>query len=549
MQNDEKNKMDDSKNKMLSGSAWMTAGSIFSRILGAVYIIPWGIIFGHYFFKANGLYTKGYTVYSFLLIIAIAGIPSAIAKQVAHYNSMNEYGVGVQLYKRGLLLSVSLGILFAGLFYLSSPILSGGDKDVALVMKSLAWAVLLIPTLSLTRGYFQGYQEMAPSAISQFVEQLARVIYMLVSAYFIIVVFKGDWVTAVVHSTFAAFVGAFFGLLVLFLYYLKRKPYFEKVVKNSNNQIKVNSNKLYQEIIAQAIPFIILGSGITIFQLIDQYTFFSIMNFKGGYTANALNDIFTVFAGNSNKLVMIVISLSSALAVTAVPLLSHAFTVGNKKSISEQITNSLILFAFVMFPGSLGMAAIAGPINRAFYGQKDMIFAENVLVIYAFIAIILGLFTVISAVMQGISQNKRAVKYFFYGVILKFILQIPLVYLLGAFGTLLSTGIGLMFTCYFIIRKINIDYGLETVKLKKGFNMIGSFSIIMFFITIISVFILNYLFSLFIDPNDRKISFVITLIAAIVGGITYLHLTLKSRLADQIIGSKADKMRKLFKIK
>ncbi|MCF6515183.1 oligosaccharide flippase family protein [Lactobacillus sp. S2-2] len=549
MQNEEVSNMDDSKSKMLSGSAWMTAGSIFSRILGAVYIIPWGIIFGNYFFKANGLYTKGYTVYSFLLIIAIAGIPSAIAKQVAHYNSMNEYGVGVRLYKRGLLLSISLGIIFAGIFYLSAPILSGGDQNVTLVMKSLAWAVLLIPTLSLTRGYFQGYQEMAPSAVSQFVEQLARVIYMLVSAYFIIVVLKGNWVTAVVHSTFAAFVGAFFGLLVLFLYYLKRKSYFKSVVANSNNKIKVDSKKLYKEIIAQAVPFIILGSGITIFQLIDQYTFFSIMNFKGGYTASALNDIFTVFAGNSNKLVMIVISLSSALAVTAVPLLSQAFTRGNKKSISDQITNSLILFAFVMFPGALGMAAVAGPINRAFYGQKDMIFAENVLVIYALVAIILGLFTVVSAVMQGISQNKRAVKYFFIGVLVKFILQIPLVYMLGAFGTLISTAIGLMLTCYLIIRKMNIDYNLDKLKLEKGFNMIGLFSIIMFFVTLISVFILNYLFSLFIDPTDRKISFVITVIAAIIGMMTYLHLTLKSRLADKIIGSKADNFRKLLRIK
>lgn len=549
MQNEDVNNIDDSKSKMLRGSAWMTAGSIFSRILGAVYIIPWRIIFGVYFLQANGLYVKGYTVYSFLLIVAIAGIPSAIAKQVAHYNSLNEYGVGVRLYKRGLLLSLSMGILFAALFYLAAPILSGGDKDVALVMKSLSWAVLLIPTLSLTRGYFQGYQEMAPSAISQFVEQLVRVIYMLVSAYVIIVVLKGSWVTAVAHSTFAAFVGAFFGLLVLFLYYWKRRSFFKSVIENSDNKIKVNSNRLYKDIISQAIPFIILGSGITIFQLIDQYTFFPIMDFKGGYSATALNKIFSIFAGNANKLVMIVISLSSALAITAVPLLSKAFTEGNKKSISEQITNSLVLFSFVMFPGALGMAAVAGPINRVFYAQNYMVFSENILIFYSLIAIILGLFTVVSAVMQGISQNKRAVKYFFIGVIIKLVTQLPLVYFFGAFGTLMSTGIGFIITCYLIVRKMNQDYNLDLFKLKSSFNLIMSFSLIMFFITLLCVFVLNYMFSLFTNQNNTLVSFFVTSFSAVVGMITYLHLTLKSRLADKIIGSKADKIRRLLRIK
>ena len=88
----------DAQSKMLSGSAWMTVGSITSRILGAVYVIPWVTWLGAYSNEANALFAQGYNIYNIFLIIATAGLPSAISKMVAHYNGLNEYGVSRRLY-------------------------------------------------------------------------------------------------------------------------------------------------------------------------------------------------------------------------------------------------------------------------------------------------------------------------------------------------------------------------------------------------------------------------------------------------------------------
>ena len=140
------------QDQMVAGSAWMTGGSIFSRILGAVYIIPWNIWFGAFYLQGNALYGKGYNIYSFFLIAAIAGVPSAIAKQVAHYNALNEYGISVRLYKRGLEIAVVTGISIALLMYFGAPLFTGGDPHLVPVLHSLAWAILIIPTMSLTRG-------------------------------------------------------------------------------------------------------------------------------------------------------------------------------------------------------------------------------------------------------------------------------------------------------------------------------------------------------------------------------------------------------------
>ncbi|CAJ2231915.1 polysaccharide biosynthesis protein [Fructilactobacillus sanfranciscensis] len=538
------------KGQMLKGSAWMTVGSILSRILGALYIIPWRLILGASLFPlANSLYTQGYNIYSFALIIAVAGIPSAISKQVAHYNALNEYGVGVQIYKKGLSLAILMGIISALILWVAAPILTNGDKNVIPVIHSLAWAVLVIPTMSLTRGFFQGYNNMAPSAISQFVEQLARVIYMLLSAFLVLKVMHGSWVTAVSQSTFAACIGAIFGFLVLVWFYWKNRNYYQGLIKNSNNKLSVPTNQLYCEIISQATPFIILGAGVTIFSLIDQFTFFHIMRFATNFSEEVLQINYAIFAGNANKLTMIVVSLASSIGITVVPLLSEAFTKKNKKALKDSFSNALVLFEFVMIPASLGMAAIAGPLNRTFYGTANMDFSSNVLAFSSIESIPIGLFVVVAAIMQGVSQNKKAVKLFAYGTLAKFVTQYPLVYLFGAFGTLMSTMIGFFLATWLMIRALKHEFGIEKNMLQYESIQIIFYSIVMYFVALVSVYGLNWFFSLFTTPFSSIISLIVTGLASIFGAIVYAYFMLKTGLAEQVLGKRVGRLKAKFNIK
>ncbi|KRL60920.1 polysaccharide biosynthesis protein [Lentilactobacillus parakefiri DSM 10551] len=415
-------------------------------------------------------------------------------------------------------------------------------------MHSLAWAILIIPTMSLTRGYFQGYQQMAPSAISQFVEQLARVAYMLLSAFIMMRVLHGSWISAVSQSTFAAFIGAVAGLLTLGAYYFRRREDFRQLVASSSNDIHVEAKQLYQEIIAQAVPFIILGAGITIFMLIDQFTFFKIMRMATNYNYATLSDLYAMFAVNSNKLIMITVSLASALAITAVPMLSEALTGGDNSEVRKQNSNVLALFMFVMIPAALGMAAIAGPLNRVFYGTSHQALGANILTFSSIIAIPMGLFVVISAVMQGLSQNKRAVKFFAVGTVVKFVLQWPCTYFLGSFGPLLSTGIGLTVANWLILRYLNRHFGFEKRMLDIAFRKISKYSLLMYLAALLTVVGLNQIVQLVGNPFGRVVSLMVTLAAVLVGGVIYLYLALKSRIADMILGPRSDKLRQLLRI-
>lgn len=532
------------KEKMLRGSAWMTAGSIISRILGALYIIPWYSWFGSDKLQANALYTKGYTVYSIFLMIAISGIPSAVAKQVAHYNSKNEYGVSKRLFKTSLVALFILGAVCTLAFWLIAPWISQGDPRMVSIYRSLALALLIIPSMSLLRGYFQGFQDMAPSALSQLIEQFLRIIYMLLATYITIKVMGLPFEAGVWQSTFAAFIGAVGGTLLLVGYYLKHKKRLDKLVSQSNDQLKITNATLLKEVLYQALPFIFIACAMSMFNLVDQFTFPVIMQQAGAYSMAQINALYALFAGNANKLIMIVVALSTAMATTAIPLLSEAVAKCDSTLMKKQLLESLELLFFVMLPAVFGMAAVSRPLYLVFYGYEAT--GIFVLAISAYVALAMGLFNVLGSLLQGIYENKQAIKYTAWGLGLKLVLQYPLTLWLGVFGPLLATGIAMSWASYLMLRFLYLKYNLPTGQLQVDVNKMFMVALLMFGVTLL--FVGGYYM---IFPGNSRWSALVSLsLAAGVGGYLYLLACFKLGLVQRILGTKVtSKLQKIFRWK
>lgn len=535
--------LDDSRSKMISGSAWMTAGSILSRILGAIYIIPWVTWMGAYSNQANALFAKGYNIYSLFLMVATAGIPSAISKMVAHYNGINQYGVSRRLYHSGMYVSVAMGLVCSILMFFGASLLDGGDPDVIPVIQSLAWAVLVIPGMSITRGFLQGYNWMAPSAMSQFVEQLLRVIYMLLATFVIMEMGSGNWVKAVTQSTFAAFIGALGSIVLLAYAFLRRKREMDALVSQGEVATGVSTRRLIGEIIYQSIPFIVIESGITLFQLIDQYTFFDIMKWFGNYSAYQLNTVYALFSFNANKLYMIIISLASAMAATAIPLLAEARAKNDIQDMRRQIENALLLFYFIMVPAALGLAAVAQQIYTVFYRYDAA--GITVLQFAAFMSIPYGMYTVGAAMMQGISENKKMMRFLFVGIIIKFIVQVPAIWLFKGLGPLLATAVAMLFINYCILHSFNREFTLHFNEMAQPTNQILAFSLIMFAV----VKVVMLLLGLVVSPYGRFTAFFTLVIGVVIGGGVFAYLALKYRLVDTLLGDCFAGLRTRFHIK
>lgn len=528
----------DTQNTFLKGSAWMTFGSIASRILGALYIIPWYAWMGSYGNIANALTARSYNIYTIFILISTAGIPGAIAKQVAKYNALNEYGIGRKLFRKGLILMSILGIVSAAIMYFASPLLasngSQSDPRQVAVMRSLSYAILIIPILSIMRGYFQGYADMMPSAMSQFVEQFARVVWMLLTAFVIMQIQHGSYVHAVIQSNLAAAIGALFGIGLLIWFLFSRRNQLNYLVEHSNNRIHVSTTELFMEIIEQAIPFIIIDSGITLFSLVDQYTFHPMIASLVHASSDTIEDWYALFGLNANKLIMIIVSLASAMAVTAIPLLSAAHTRGDYKSISKQIANTMDLFLFVMIPAAFGMAAISRPIYTVFYGPD--LLGSNVLYLSSFTAISLGLFTVLMAILQGLSENGLAIKYLVLGLILKGILQYPMIFLFKVYGPLVATNLGLLIIVALSLKHLEVQYDFNLNRTSRRLAGVTAFSIGMFLVVKLCEMGLGK----FLNPDHRFIALVLVIVAVGAGIVFYGLVTLKTGLAQSVLGSKVE---------
>lgn len=531
--------------QMLLGTAWLTASNFISRFLGAIYIIPWYIWMGKHGAEANGLFTMGYNIYAWFLLISTAGVPVAVAKQVAKYNTMDQKDHSFTLIREFLKFMLLLGVIFAVIMYLLSPFfarVSGVGEELIPVMQSLSWAVLVFPAMSVIRGFFQGFNNLKPYAMSQIAEQVIRVIWMLLATFFIMKLGSKDYVAAVTQSTFAAFVGMFASMAVL-VYFLWKTNLLTSILHKPANSAEINSRALLVDTIREAIPFIITGSAIQLFQIIDQMTFINTMKWFTNYSNSQLVVMFSYFSANPNKITMILIAVATSIGGVGIPLLTENYVKGDLKAAARLVQDNLSMLLLFLLPATIGSVLVARPLYTIFYGRPDSL-ALGVFIFAMLQTIILGVYTVLSPMIQALFQNRKAIIYFGYGVLVKLILQIPFIYLFRAYGPLLATTIGLIVPIILMYQHIRQVTGLNQTILFKRSLLIGILTAVMALLIAIVEVVLGFVF----HPSGRISSMLYLVIIGGLGIAIYGAMALRVRLLDRFIGEKAQTLRQKFHI-
>ena len=531
--------------QMLLGTAWLTASNFISRFLGAIYIIPWYIWMGKHGAEANGLFTMGYNIYAWFLLISTAGVPVAVAKQVAKYNTIDQKDHSFTLIREFLKFMLLLGVIFAVVMYLLSPFfarVSGVGKELIPVMQSLSWAVLVFPAMSVIRGFFQGFNNLKPYAMSQIAEQVIRVIWMLLATFFIMKLGTKDYVAAVTQSTFAAFVGMFASMAVL-VYFLWKTNLLTSILHKPANSAEINSRALLVDTIREAIPFIITGSAIQLFQIIDQMTFINTMKWFTNYSNSQLVVMFSYFSANPNKITMILIAVATSIGGVGIPLLTENYVKGDLKAAARLVQDNLSMLLLFLLPATIGSVLVARPLYTIFYGRPDSL-ALGLFIFAMLQTIILGVYTVLSPMIQALFQNRKAIIYFGYGVLVKLILQIPFIYLFRAYGPLLATTIGLIVPIILMYQHIRQVTGLNQTILFKRSLLIGILTAVMALLIAIVEVVLGFVF----HPSGRISSMLYLVIIGGLGIAIYGAMSLRVRLLDRFIGEKAQTLRQKFHI-
>nr|WGE05259.1 lipid II flippase MurJ [Bacillus subtilis] len=514
--------------KLLRGTFVLTLGTYISRILGMVYLIPFSIMVGA---TGGALFQYGYNQYTLFLNIATMGFPTAVSKFVSKYNSKGDYETSRKMLKAGMSVMLVTGMIAFFILYLSAPMfaeISLGGKDnngltidhVVYVIRMVSLALLVVPIMSLVRGFFQGHQMMGPTAVSQVVEQIVRIIFLLSATFLILKVFNGGLVIAVGYATFAALIGAFGGLVVLYIYWNKRKGSLLAMMPNTGPTANLSYKKMFFELFSYAAPYVFVGLAIPLYNYIDTNTFNKAM-IEAGHQAIS-QDMLAILTLYVQKLVMIPVSLATAFGLTLIPTITESFTSGNYKLLNQQINQTMQTILFLIIPAVVGISLLSGPTYTFFYGSESLHpeLGANILLWYSPVAILFSLFTVNAAILQGINKQKFAVVSLVIGVVIKLVLNVPLIKLMQADGAILATALGYI---------ASLLYGFIMIKRHAGYSykILVKRTVLMLVLSAImgiAVKIVQWVLGFFISYQDGQLqAAIVVVIAAAVGGAVYLY--------------------------
>jgi O-antigen/teichoic acid export membrane protein len=536
------------QSKLLRGTFILTLGTFISKLLGLFYVIPFARIVGE---TGTVLYQYSYVPYTIFISLATAGVPLAVAKFISKYNAMEEYAVGRRLFKSGLLVMLGTGIAAFLILYLSAPIVADiiiadnekqtNPSEIVTVIRAVSFALIIIPFMSLIRGFFQGHQSMGPSAVSQVVEQIVRIAFLLAGAFVVLKVMNGEIVTAISIATFSAFVGGLGSLFVLFWYWYKRKPYLDELLLQDKGTVQVSLKDMYKEILIYSIPFILVGIANPLFQWIDT------MTFNRAMTSIGLGSIsereLAKLSFNTHKLVIIPVSLATAFSLTLVPSITQAFISKDQKAVNKQLNQTFQVLMFITLPAALGLSLLAEPAYTVFYGPNAS--GTDILQLYAPVAVLFALYSVTAAILQGIDEQKFTILSLLVGILVKLSLNIPFIKMFETDGAIYATalGYGVAIGINLVVIKIFSGYRFRLV-LRRGL-LIVIFNVFM----ILVAALVYYLATLVLSPKSEMESIIIILVSAAAGAGIYIYLSFKTRLIYFLFGERVERIMKKVKLR
>lgn len=525
-------------NKIVKGTLLLTGAAFLSKFLGMIYVIPFNAFVGPYGVE---LYYYAYNPYTILLGISTVGIPMAVSKVVSKYNSLGYYDVGTRVLRSSLMIMSVTGLMAFLFLFFSAEWLAvkftytdsygSNVEDVKKVMRMVSFALLIIPSMSVVRGFFQGNHRMEPTAVSQVVEQIVRIAFVLISAFVIVRLYGGSVVTAVSLATFAAFVGALASGFVLFLFWRQMKATKHQEKQPQKDSLHITTKELMIEIVSYAGPFVLVGITIPLYQAVDSFTFNKAMIISGygeiaGLSLSTINF-------NAHKLIIIPVTLATGLSLTIVPALTESFTKQNRKKLFDQMNQALQIVLLFVIPAVVGLSTLANEAYGALYGMENIELTGYLLAWYAPVALCFALYTVSAAILQGINEQRFALVSLVVGFLIKLLVNSVLIHSFAGVGSIIATGLAVGVAALLNLWRIRKVLHFSYVQTAKRTLFVVVFSIVMWAVIMLT----KYLFGFFIPfETSRGGAIIMLAVGIIVGGFVYLFLAYKSTLLEHILG-------------
>lgn len=549
-------KNNEKQSTFVAGATILALSVIVVKIIGMIYKVVIANFLGG---VGNGLFTAAYELYIPLYTLATAGFPIAVSRMTSESIALKRYKDIRQIYKVALPFFLIAGVVcFALMVGASSFYVKWIESEDALpAIMCLAPTIFFGCLVSVYRGYFEGHRNMIPTAISEIIEALSKLVVGLSMAYFTQLKLNEEYLyygtvlgnkmkdineadeVIVSYTVAAAILGITLGSLLSFLYiYIeyKRKGATDNTLLVTSPEPK-RKKELLSTLVKTAVP---IGLGSIVMSIAGSIDSSLILIRVNDIVENpeAFNTLLKVYDGliydnvisNGNihkylsgcysyslTIMMLVTSITQVFGTSALPNVTAAFIKGDKKLLKQEMETVLRMTTMVTLPCGLGMTVLSRPILSLLYSSSNVAceveIAAKALQVLGIAVIFTATSTPICSMLQAAKRVDVPLKLFLVSTAINMTLNYTLIIIpqLNIIGAAIGTLVAYVFVCfaamYVLCKETKIIPNLNLVLIRPLISA-GICSIVAYFAQ-------KYLALVISD----KIS---TLISILIAGVIYL---------------------------
>ena len=443
------------KNKVfVKGAVVLILCNLIGKVIGVLYRLPLVKIIGS---VGMGQYQLTFPLYCLILTISTSGIPVAISKLVAEYNTNNRCFDSKRLLKISILILSAISFLGAVIVLLFAKQISSaqGNPSAYICYYGIAPAILFVGILSAFRGYFQGNLKMFPTAISGLVEQLFKLVFGLYFA-------KRLLVYGVEYAVFGALVGVSVSELVACVFLFVCYVFYAKKHKVATTKECLRYRQLSKRLLGLSIPATFNSIISPITTMVDSFLVVNLLMIVG-FSSQKATMLLGLQSGVVEPLVNIPVIISVSISASILPNVSRLVAQHNSTNSGElkeliekayQICLSISVACFICFV-IFGKQALEFLYGNSF-DKSELLVGTRLLFFGAINIVFLSLVQVTTGIMQGIGEHKYAVKSLVFGSGIKLASEAVLLLIrsVNIYGVVISGGLCYVVVLWFNYKKI-----------------------------------------------------------------------------------------------
>ena len=347
------------KQSFLVGTAWLALAAAVVKAIGALYKIPLNAIIGE---QGFGYFNTAYDIYNVMMTLSVAGLPVAMSRMISQATALGHYNQVRRTYATARAIFLTLGLLGSLLMVLFCRQLAQFQEqpDAWACILCLGPAMLLICMMSTFRGFFQGQGDMIPTATSQMLEAVVKLLFGMVAA---IVVLK--LTDSIPYAAAAAILGVTVSCLVSMLYLLLKHSKAKKALPVTHEPV-TSYGQTAKGLLSISIPIAIGSAGLSILTLLEVKVFMGNLLDLGYAQADAdsMKGIYDMVKTIFN----LPIAFVTPITVSIIPAITAFLTREDHRNARATAESAVRITGLICAPCAVGLAVLARPVTALLGG-------------------------------------------------------------------------------------------------------------------------------------------------------------------------------------